>query len=670
MSTLTADPIHPETKIPDLLREHPELRPVLDRYGLAGCGGPLGPNESLAYFARAHGIEEAVLYAELEGALGSEPPQLLAPAGAHYAPGIADTIYQRFFKAGIAIVLSAGALWGAVLLLRIAFSKSFTAISIHDINAHGHAQIFGWIGLFVMGFAYQAFPRFKHTTLPHPKLAVASFWLMVSGIALRVLSEPFVSEGRTFVAVGIAAGLLELVAIGAFVGVMLETLRRGNAREPMDAWVVASLFFFVVQGIGDVLHFAATSIAASTEALVATVATWQPPLRDVQIHGFAMLMVLAVSQRFLPGMYGYRKVSPRASRVTLALLLAAIVGEVTSWLWMRATEHRSVGAGIALMASTLLLAAAALSFGWRLGIYGRCPEPDRSSKFLKTAYVWLAISFAMLLFMPAYLALTHIPFSHAYAGAVRHAITVGFLSLMILGVAGKVVPTLCGVDVRSLGSLTLPFVLVNVGCSMRVGFQVLTDFAPNVAFPLAGVSGVLEVTGIGIWGIGLWRMMSRRAAEDRSMAAADEAPAARPTEVRASDRVGPLVAAAPELLEVFVLFGFTPLQNPLFRRTLARQITISQACAMHGLDAAKLVASLNARLQRAAPPSEAIDSRVTVADVLRRFPGTAPVFARHHIDACCGGTKPIAVVCEKHGIPLEVLLAELEAAALPSKSAG
>ncbi|MBI1850967.1 MAG: DUF542 domain-containing protein [Planctomycetes bacterium] len=589
-----------------------------------------------------------------------------------FEPGIADTIYRLFFKGGIAVILSAGALWGAILLLRIALSKSFTAISIHDVNAHGHAQIFGWIGLFVMGFAYQAFPRFKHTTLAHPRLAVLSFWFMVAGIAVRVLSEPFVAESRTFVATGIAAGVLELVAIGSFVVVMLTTFGRAGKREVTDGWILASLFFFVVQGFADLLHFAATSTASSTEALVATVATWQPVLRDLQIHGFAMLMVLGVSQRFLPGMYGYRKITERASRVALPLLVVAIVGEVASWIWMRETNHQSIGAGIALMTSTFLLAATALALGWKMGIYGRCPEPDRSSKFLKTAYVWLAISFALLLLMPLYLQLTGIPFSHAYAGAVRHAITVGFLSLMILGVAGKVVPTLCGVDVRSLSSLMVPFVLVNIGCSMRVGFQILTDFVPDFAFPLAGVSGMFEVIGIGIWGIGLWRLMSRRAAEDRALAS-PATPEARPTVVSASNRVGPLVDAAPDLIDVFVRFGFEHVRNPIFRRTLARQVTISQACAMHGVDAALLVGALNAALrpELAPPPSAvAIDPASTVADVLQRFPATAPVFARHRIDACCGGNKSVSLVSEKHGIPLASLLEELNDATRTSPPVG
>src|SRR5690606_14666027 len=101
-----------------------------------------------------------------------------APAAPPAPLSIADTIYRPFFKAGILVVLTLGAVWGAYLLLRIAWGETFTAAGLHEVNAHGHAQIFGWVGLFVMGFAYQAFPRFKHTTLIHPRLALATLWMM------------------------------------------------------------------------------------------------------------------------------------------------------------------------------------------------------------------------------------------------------------------------------------------------------------------------------------------------------------------------------------------------------------------------------------------------------------------------------------------------------------
>ena len=41
-----------DTQIPDALSRHPHLRGILDQYGLKGCGGELGPAESMDFFAK------------------------------------------------------------------------------------------------------------------------------------------------------------------------------------------------------------------------------------------------------------------------------------------------------------------------------------------------------------------------------------------------------------------------------------------------------------------------------------------------------------------------------------------------------------------------------------------------------------------------------------------
>jgi hypothetical protein len=55
--------------IPDLLARYPQARHVLDRYGLRGCGGRLGPVESLSFFAATHGVDEDQLLDELQAAV-------------------------------------------------------------------------------------------------------------------------------------------------------------------------------------------------------------------------------------------------------------------------------------------------------------------------------------------------------------------------------------------------------------------------------------------------------------------------------------------------------------------------------------------------------------------------------------------------------------------------
>jgi NnrS protein/Domain of unknown function (DUF1858) len=589
---MTTKLIGADTLIPDLLGAAPHVRPVLDRYGLRGCGGPLGPMETLAFFASAHDVPLPRLLEELRAAC-EQPSTSAAPAARPE-----DAIYRPFFKAGITIVLTLGAVWGAYLLLRIAWAGDFAEANLHEVNAHGHAQIFGWVGLFVMGFAYQAFPRFKHTDLAYPRGAFASGGLMLIGIILRSIGEPAVASLPWLKTIVIGAAWVEVVAIAMFVFVILSTWR--NSGKPWffyDGYIGAALTWFLLQAIYDAIYLAATLSVADRTQLLTLIATWQGPLREIQIHGFALLMILGVSQRMFHYFYGLPLPNARLSLVVLALLNLAILGETTGLVLMRTRGH--AWAALWYGASWLLAGSiSALVLNWR--IFSVPKETDRSLKFLRAAYVWLFVSLAMLLLLPVYqfgllewwapeTQAAHLGFSHAYYGAIRHAITVGFVSMMIVGVAAKVVPTLNGVDVRALPALWLPFVLINVGCSLRVGGQVLTDFW-QPAFPIAGVSGCLEVAGLAIWGVHLWRIMAGYAGGSRPVDAityhANE-------QILATHVVGEVLEHHPQLLAAFLAFGFKPLASVWLRKTLASHVTIGQACRLAGVNEEALLARLN-----------------------------------------------------------------------------
>src|SRR6516162_5158899 len=136
---VSPDWVNESVQIPDLLRLAPEVRSVLDRYGLRGCGGEWGPAESLGFFARAHDVPVEHLLRELRERLAGRLEPSTDKDVPEVSPQLGDAIYRPFFKAGIAVVLTLGAVWGAYLLLRIAFDKSFHAVGIHEVNAHGHA---------------------------------------------------------------------------------------------------------------------------------------------------------------------------------------------------------------------------------------------------------------------------------------------------------------------------------------------------------------------------------------------------------------------------------------------------------------------------------------------------------------------------------------------------
>ncbi len=592
--------------IPDLLRAAPHVRGVLDRFGLRGCGGPLGPHESLGFFAKAHEVPLESLLADVRACLEQSTPMPQAPATAGDAQ-LADTIYRPFFKSGIAVVLTLGAVWGAYLLLRIAWQGTFGAVSLHEVNAHGHAQIFGWVGLFVMGFAYQAFPRFKHTTLACPRLAYASLYFMLAGIVVRSLAEPLAAQAPALYWPAVGAAVIEVLAITMFAAIVLETWRRsGRPLAIYDYYILSALVWFVVQAVYEAVYLSATLGVGAEESLVALVAAWQAPLREMQIHGFALMMILGVSQRLLHHFYGFPAPHVSRSVVALALLNAAVLGEVAGLVLMRTVSHAWAGLWYA---SALLLAGTTvfLVSDWHLFAAPDEAESgrERSLKFLRAAYVWLFVSLALLVLIPVHQfvllpaaapasAAAQLGFSHAYYGALRHAITVGFISLMIVGVSSRVVPTLNGVDTRALSPLWGPFFLINAGCFLRVSLQIGTDFTP-ISFPLVGISGLLEVSGLAWWGVHLWRIMAARGASARpALRKNPEAP------IVASHCVGDVLDADPALLDIFLKFGFTPLANASLRKTMAYTISIQAACRMMSVDATRLLTALNAERQRRA----------------------------------------------------------------------
>src|SRR5262249_4240459 len=121
------------------------------------------------------------------------------------------------------------------------------------------------------------------------------------------------------------------------------------------------------------------------------------------------------------------------SRIALVGLNAAILGEVLGLVMHRLGGPVWIGLWYV---SVLVLAGTVAALVWNWRIFAAPAEPDRTLKFLRAAYVWLLVSLAMLVLLPVHQHLlipwlapgseaARLHFSHAYFGAIRHAITVG-----------------------------------------------------------------------------------------------------------------------------------------------------------------------------------------------------------------------------------------------------
>jgi hypothetical protein len=578
--------------LPEVLAQYPGTREVFDRYGLYGCGGTQGPREKIAWFARLHGVPIDKLLSELTSAA-------MKPATVNFesSPSIADTIYRPFFLAGVATLLTLGCMWGAINLFTIGVKENFSGVNYSWILAHGHAMVFGFVGFFIMGFAYQAFPRFKHTTLWRPRLAFSALPLMIAGILLQtiahLLSPPSLS-------LDIVAATIQLMSVIIFAGSITMTTRFAKKPESYDRFVYAALGWFVLAAIANPVIFKLFELAGTRQQLLFNLATFNVPYRDVQLLGIAVVMILGVSLRLLPHAYGLRE----PSRLWQSFLFWGVNGSILAGILLFIAGM--AGGNYWLLSlhwlTTLVLLVAAIFTPFQFRLFAGVPESerDRGLKFIRAAYLWLIVAMAMLVFTPVYnfaiympITGSHSPFSHAFFGAYRHALTVGFIMMMIVGVSSKVVPTLAGVDMRAARSLWPTFLLLNLGNLTRVVFQIATDFSPS-AYRIMGVSGFIEVVALTLWGYELFANMraGRKLENDSSWRRS----LGQSIEITPRTTVGDVLACYPQSLDIFVRRGFTLLRNPVLRRTMARAITIEQACRRERVDMNELLNELRKML--------------------------------------------------------------------------
>ncbi len=576
--------IKEDSLLPDVIVEHPATRLVFDRYGLHGCGGPKGPRETVGWFSRLHSVPLDTLLSELNEAAAVSPPMRV-----EIGPSLGDTIFRPFFLAGIATVFSLGCLWGAVNLWIMGKNRAFGSVNYSWVLAHADAMVFGFVGFFVMGFAYQAFPRFKHSALWRPGLAYTALPLMAVGICLQTIGH-LLAPQSWFLELGVAGGVVIVLAVAIFSVVITQTLRRAHKPEPYDRFVFASLAWFAVAALVNPLVFWLFEGAQTREEFLYHVSSFDIPYRDVELIGIAVVMILGVSLKFLPHAYGFRTPGPRWRGFVFWGINGAIAGGALTFIGAIAFGKFWMLIPNELCALLLLIIAAGTIRQYRVWGPVHSSEQDRGLKFIRTAHVWFVVATGMLVLTPIYdvvifQPLTHSPspFSHAYLGAYRHALTVGFILMMIVGVSSKVVPTLSGVDLRRATPLWPTFVLLNLGNLLRIGTEIATDYTPR-AYAVMGVSGFIELAGLALWGFEIVRNIRFGQHLIRHPEPPVSVPAAGDWVPGPQTRIGEILERYPDTLPLFLRRGFTPLANPALRRTVARIVTVEQVCRRESVD--------------------------------------------------------------------------------------
>lgn len=578
-------PITAATTVREVMTRYPQAEAIFSKYGLTGCGGPKGPVEPIGFFATVHQVDPDALLRELNEVASQGPQE--APRNQVAAED--PDIYRPFVKTALVIVLTLGCTLGAINLAAMALAGVTGSYWEAVTQAHGHAQIFGWVGLFIMGVAYHVLPRLKATQLHSRSLAQASFWLVLTGIVLRMIAQPL-AESPSFAGIVVLSAVAELIAATLFLYVVARTLASNPGSIAFfDKYVVASAVWFLVAAAAT----AAISLYTASEGLAVIPPAIDGPYLHVALMGFVGMMIFGITLRTIPVFMGLRQPNERAFDVLFWTLNLSILLKAGSG-WLDAIAGTTTFASAGPLGAALEYGSI-LAFVYFLGIF-RTPVRNVAEegvsrgyeKFIRASYLWLVIAATMITAYTLYQATTGQAVPHSLVGAYRHALTVGFISMMILGMAARIIPVFTGVRLHSDLMLLASFLLLNLGNTVRVVSQPLADLVGGPFFVSMGISGFIEVTALGLFVYNLWRTIDSPVEEDLP--------------VRQVGSYGPItrdmivadvLGRYPQALGVFVQHGFTPLLNPVGRRTLAKAVTVEQAAQIKSIDLDSLLLDLN-----------------------------------------------------------------------------
>jgi uncharacterized protein involved in response to NO len=397
-------------------------------------------------------------------------------------------LLMAFISAGLAFMLLPGTFLGVWNLVSITSRHAANSVPPAWMQAHGHAQIFGWIGSFILGIGFYSIPKLRRAAQPFALWMAWLCWaLWITAVGLRWAANVYLWHWQVLLP---ATASLEVIAYVVFLCAVSGHKARDAGNERLDVWIwvviIASLSF-----LGDLLVNLAGSIwVAAKGSGPAFPSGFDQHFLVLSTWGFLVPFVWGFSAKWLPVFLGLRPV--RGGRLLLAVGLNT--GGIVSAL-----------AGRILAASVLLLAGSAVAIlALRLfeapqqapkikGVHSSFPV------FVRLACVWLLIAAVLGIW-----AATLGDAAGAW-GASRHALTVGFLAMMVFSMGQRILPAFSGM--RLLFSPRLMFLaltLLCLGCALRVSCEALAyqGFA-GWAWSLLPVSAVIELSAVVAFAVNL-----------------------------------------------------------------------------------------------------------------------------------------------------------------------
>ncbi|HKR83382.1 MAG TPA: hypothetical protein VJS37_04355, partial [Terriglobales bacterium] len=381
-------------------------------------------------------------------------------------------------------MLFPGTFLGVWNLLAISSRRSVETVPPAWIQAHGHAQVFGWIGSFILGIGYYSIPKLRRVKSFALSAPWASLLLWSCGVTLRWVAGVYEWQWRILVPLSAA---LEIGAFLIFLPIVSShrPVTESTVENPakLDGWILAVITGCIGWLAALVMNLLSAAFLAWRGDSPVLPHGFDQRLLVLETWGFLVPLIWGFSAKWLPIFLGLRTLHSRQLQRAITLDFAGVVAGLFGHL---------------LLSSFLLLTALAVAVH-ALRLFEPSERPPKVKgvhvsfpAFVRLAYVWAFVSSVLAIW--ASIAIN----SAGIWGASRHALTVGFVAMMVFCIGQRVLPAFSGM--RLLFSTKLMFMalaLLSIGCLLRVGSEVLAyqGFAGG-AWSWLPVSAVTEMTAV------------------------------------------------------------------------------------------------------------------------------------------------------------------------------
>ena len=517
----------------------------------------------------------------------------------------AARLLAAFILSGLAYLALPGTFLGVWNLIEIAAHRTAAGASSAWIQAHGHAQVFGWVGSFILGISLFILPKVRGAPLRSLRLGWLTWALWTAGVGWRWGCGVGLHGWR----VGLpASAILELAALGLS-QYLLFFPRRGRPnsgrrsrwsrlrsgfdgrqrrptplgaspscrdsrrprRRPKDLGSLLGIAGFGGLAAALIVNAMAAFRTAAANAIPQYPARLDRMTVELALWGFMLPLAWGYSTRFVTIFAGLRPPRQRAATV-LGAGVMALIALLLAGQFALADSLAAILVGVAAWALRIFEPAAKPAK--RLGVYRHFPA------FIRLAYGWLAAGTALELAAN---------FQPALGGAARHALTVGFVATLIFAIGPRILPAfLSSRELFSSRLMASSLWLLAVGCLARVASEAAAySGAAGWAWKVLPASAFLELAAVLLFVANL------------ALTLAHPPPAwFRPETMGGETPLYWYISSYPRTRRLLIAGGLKTLART---RAVPRSLTLAEAAAAEGLDVEVLVGQLHTFFRQRQP---------------------------------------------------------------------